>query len=523
MTERKMRIWIGVFVLGSLLLLAWLIILFGSAPHMFKTTTRYFVRFTDAQGIGPGSPVRRSGVRIGEVRDVILDDEKGDVKVELAIDKRFTLRQGDEAMVVTGLLGGDANIDIIPRPRPKEGPPPPPPPPLPPDSEITGIPVPTVNAVLNQASGVVPAAQGTLNDISKSVQRVERAIPVFEEAVREYQELAKDVRKITPSLQQTSEDFQQLVRAARDAVPDARKTLQEVGELSAELRKAVPSLNQTSDEIRNLAQDARTKTLPSLTQTSDEVRELTKELRGVPGDARKTLDEAAATMRTWGKVGERVDVLIQTNQDKLVKSLENLNEALARISGTFSEANQTNLSEFLRNVRAASGNFEGISRNIDNITTEGRTSVRRLNSTLERADSLLKELQGTTDGQQGGRTGRISRNLDESLEKMNGVLSDVRVMVRTIGQADGTLSRLLTDPSVYNKIDETVCNLPRLMMRVEKIVKSFEVFADKLARHPEAIGLGGVVRPGNGINDAASSGANKSYYPPPEQPVAPRK
>ncbi len=31
MSERVMRIWIGLFVFGSLLLLAWLIILFGSA------------------------------------------------------------------------------------------------------------------------------------------------------------------------------------------------------------------------------------------------------------------------------------------------------------------------------------------------------------------------------------------------------------------------------------------------------------------------------------------------------------
>ena len=29
----------------------------------------------------------------------------------------------------------------------------------------------------------------------------------------------------------------------------------------------------------------------------------------------------------------------------------------------------------------------------------------------------------------------------------------------------------------------------------------FETFADKLARHPEALGIGGVVRPGTGLKD----------------------
>src|SRR4051812_17613955 len=116
MTERGMRMWIGVFVLVALLLLGWLVIVFGSYPNFFKHTNQYIVNFSDAQGVGPGSPVRRSGVRIGEVRDVVLDDETGEVKVVMALDRRYTLRQSDEAVVTTGLLGGDASIDIVSKP-----------------------------------------------------------------------------------------------------------------------------------------------------------------------------------------------------------------------------------------------------------------------------------------------------------------------------------------------------------------------------------------------------------------------
>jgi len=565
MTERGMRIWIGVFVVGSLVLLAWLIILFGSAPNIFKSTALYKIRFADAQGIGPGSPVRRSGVRIGEVRDVILSNEDNDVRVDVAIDRRYTLRDTDEAVVVTSLLGGDATIDIIPKPTPDRGQPPLVSKPIEPGGEIQGIRQPTFNTVLNQASGVVPTAQETLNDIRKSVQSVEKAIPVFEATMKEYQELAKDLRQVTPSLKQTSDDIQaitkevrkavpsvtrtseelgQLARGVREALPTAQQTLKDVGELSQEARKAMPGLSKTSDEIQQLAKEARTKTLPSITRTSDEIRELTREFRGVPaepkkgmGDVevsvkgaearqpvqdnqgvpaqmRKALEELGATARVWGKVGERVDVFVQTNQDKLVKALENLNDALTRISNTFSDSNQTNLTEALRGIRAASGNFDSISRNVDYITTEGRTTVRRLNSTLERTEQLMKDLQGTTN-QQGGRIGSISKNLDESLEKLNSVLSDVRTVVRNVGQADGTISRLLTDPSLYNKIDEAVCNLPRMTARLERILKDFEVFADKLARHPELIGVGGAVRGSTGLKESpVVAPPHSSYYPP---------
>jgi ABC-type transporter Mla subunit MlaD len=546
MTERGMRIWIGAFTLGSMVLLGWLIILFGTAPNLFKSTWQYTFRFPDAQGINPGSPVRRSGVRIGEVRDVVLDDEAGDVKVLVALDKRFTLRHSDDAVVVTGLLGGDSSIEIVPRQPPEEGQPPLDRSPVPPGTEVKGLRQPTFNMVLNQASGMVPTAQETLNDIRKSVQRLEKFLPVFEEAVKEYQGLAKDLRGLTPGARQTlediqeitkearkavptftrtAEDIQQLARAVREAVPDGRTALKQAGELLEVTRKAVPNLVKTFDEFRDLSQEARTKALPSLTKTSDEVRELVKEVRGIPGEARKTLEEFGATARTWGKVGERLNVLVEANQDKVVKALDNINDVLMRLAGTLSDANQTNLSEFLRNTRAASGNFESISRNVDEITREGRKTVPRLNSALEKADGFLKDLQGATN-QQGGRIGSITRNLDESLQKLNSALDDLRVMVRTIGQADGTISRLLTDPSLFNKIDQALCSLPGIMARAERIVKSFEVFADKLARHPEAIGLGGVVRPGNGINDA-SPGHNTSYYPPapqgPTPPVGPRR
>jgi hypothetical protein len=37
---------------------------------------------------------------------------------------------------------------------------------------------------------------------------------------------------------------------------------------------------------------------------------------------------------------------------------------------------------------------------------------------------------------------------------------------------------------------------------MQRILKDFETFADKLARHPELIGAGGVVRPSSGLKGA---------------------
>src|SRR3954451_5950871 len=164
MNERTMRIRIGLFVALAFALLGTLIVLFGALPSYFKPTTTYWVRFADAPGVGAGTPVRRSGVRIGEVRRVVLDDEKGIVRVQVAIDAPSRLRHNEQATLVTGLLGTDSSIDFVQQ-QPAPGQPPDQDnSPLDPGSEMVGLRPATVNTLLNRASEVVPTTQETLND-----------------------------------------------------------------------------------------------------------------------------------------------------------------------------------------------------------------------------------------------------------------------------------------------------------------------------------------------------------------------
>src|SRR5690349_10601143 len=80
MSEQTMRFRMGIFVLATMVLLAVLITLFGSAPTLFTRFNRYTVVFSDAPGVAQGTPVRRSGVRIGQVEKFYLDSETGRVR-----------------------------------------------------------------------------------------------------------------------------------------------------------------------------------------------------------------------------------------------------------------------------------------------------------------------------------------------------------------------------------------------------------------------------------------------------------
>jgi ABC-type transporter Mla subunit MlaD len=502
---RKLRIRLGLFVLAALVLLAALVVLFGSLPAWFTPSTLYTVRFSDAPGVAPGTPVRRAGVRIGAVRSVALDDERGIVRVQIAIDPRFTVRRNEQATLISGLLGSDASIDFVAQP-PEEGRPVDRGP-VEPGAELVGVHQATVNTLLNRASEVVPTTQETMNEMRKSLQRVERMAPLAEDTMREFRDLA---------------------RAAREALPDLRRTNDEVLELAKSSRQALP-------------------------------------------DLRRSVEDVAAAARIWTRVGERTDLLLQTNAERINRIIDNLNEAVGRALGFLSEENQKNVNVILKNTRGASERLDDISRNLDEGMKDARKAANRLNETLNRADATLADAQklmrsmGETltrvdvvlvdtqkitrllaDRGEGlvrateqliadllhitaplvpraeaiarnldatladmhrvaaplaDRSERITHDLESSLARLNAILGDVGALLRVIDQCDSTLRRFLTDPSLYLHLDEAVTTVVRLVPRVDRILKDMETFADKLARHPESLGLGGVVHPSTGLKD----------------------
>jgi phospholipid/cholesterol/gamma-HCH transport system substrate-binding protein len=67
----------------------------------------YWGLFQRVDGISPGSDVRLSGVKIGVVRAVSLDQQTYDARLDLAIDPKVTLLDDTFAAVRSdGLLGG---------------------------------------------------------------------------------------------------------------------------------------------------------------------------------------------------------------------------------------------------------------------------------------------------------------------------------------------------------------------------------------------------------------------------------
>ncbi len=464
MNPRALRFRLGLFVLATLVLLAGLILLFGGFPTLFGSFHRFTVTFANAPGVEPGTPVRRSGVRIGQVQGVTLDDDTGTVLVRVLVEAQFTLRRGDQATLVHGLLGGDTSIDFLPR---KEGPRAGDRTPLEEGEAIAGVDQADVGAVVDRAAGLMPPAEDALKDLGQTLRDLDRLTPRMDEAMRETTGLMKDTRAMVP-------DWQAMTRAARDMIPEWRAVALATSLLLPELTKLTQEWVKTAPELRRIN------------------------------------DEARATLKSWGAVGERLDLLLRLRGDKIVSVLDKLDLTLTRAADALNDENRANLAAALKNLRTGTDRLGAIGVDAEELVKDVQLTVRRFNGTLARADDALANLQVAAKllGAQGPS---ILKNLEEGSVRMNRLFTEVEDLMRCFVSRDGTLQRLMTDPTLYHRLNEAVCLIGRLLPPLEQIERDMAVFTDKIARHPEALGLGGLVRPSAGLKEAPGTPIHVTY------------
>ena len=112
MNERLLKFQVGVIVLAALAASLILIILLGAWPNLFESYYTVYAEFPEAPGVARDAPVLKSGIKIGRVHKVQLQ-ENGDVLLTLEIDTEFRVRKSEICRISTGsLITGDAVLEF---------------------------------------------------------------------------------------------------------------------------------------------------------------------------------------------------------------------------------------------------------------------------------------------------------------------------------------------------------------------------------------------------------------------------
>ncbi len=486
MSERNAKLRLGGFVAGGIAGLVGLSILFGGAPRIFDNRVQYTVLFGEAPGLSPGAPVRKSGVRVGEVTSLDLEENTGQVRVTIVVDQKFLPRQNEEATIFRGILSGDTSLDFIPKitadglPVTTRGEA------WPINAEIVGQTPINPNTLVRQASGVLPSAQESMLRILNSIQRAEQAIPKVERAFEEIAELAKSGRELVPELRETNKKIQLLI-SFNDPPADPKAEDKNEGGLRTtlnDLRDFIRAAKPLVEDIRKVIKDNET------------------ELNGTLKAVRKTAEGASElltddTKRNFGLIIQN----LQTASDELNKSLKVATIFLDSGDKLLKDVN-TRMPQVERTLQAAENTMKSAEGAVKNIETATKPIA-------ENAEQIVKNVNVTAD-------------------QLAKTLSEVRETLRIVNRSDGTLQKIINDPMLYNQLNDSAVSLTRTLMRAEKIAADLQVFSDKIARRPETLGVGGVVRPSGGLKESPSAGSRaQPILPtplssvPPSGPVVP--
>jgi phospholipid/cholesterol/gamma-HCH transport system substrate-binding protein len=430
MNQSGMRFRLGVFVLGTAILLGTLIVLFGETPTWFSRQLDYAIKFREAPGVEVGTPVRKSGVKIGQVTGFDLDPDSGEVKVFIAVQRRYQLRKGDKAILARGLVLGETAINFSPEGRdrtPAEG-----------GHVFSGEPSSDLSQALGKVTDLIPPAQETMDEVRKLAKSVNEAMPEFRRTLTEAQVAANNFAK-------ASESADNLIRGNQDKVT-----------------KAIDQFSTTIGRAADLLSDENQRHVNASIRN---IRSASDKLDAVLSDAQTLMKNAEGTLKNVDKLTQNSDALV-TESRQAVKSIRE--------------------------------RVDNVGRNAEELVKDGRATLKRVNDSLTRGDEVLANLQKVTKDLS-DRAPQLLKNLEEGTARFNQLTADAAEFVRTLASGDGTLRRLAVDPALYNNVNDLAANLNRSAARFDRILRDLELFADKVARHPELLGVSGAVSPSSGI------------------------
>jgi len=212
----------------------------------------------------------------------------------------------------------------------------------------------------------------------------------------------------------------------------------------------------------------------------------------VEAKTNQAIDSFAATSEEWRRVGHNLNALADTHRGNIDQVIEEAAESLHQFTVTMRSVNNTiadpQAQENVRTTLAA----------LPKMIEDTSRAIQAFRSAAVKADSALGSLNEVT-APLAKRSERIAHRLENAIAGVETLMGELAVFSKVINDENGPLTRLMRDPQLARNIDESTSSLSLIMRHLEAISKDLRVFSDKIARHPELLGVRGTFEGSSGI------------------------
>ena len=134
------------------------------------------------------------------------------------------------------------------------------------------------------------------------------------------------------------------------------------------------------------------------------------------------------------------------------------------------------------------------------MVAETRQTIAGVRAAVEKADANLANLSQVTSPLAQRSTSIITR-LDNTLANLESLSGELNDFSQIVSKNDGTFRKFATDPELYDRLSQSAGLLSVLLQNLEPISRDLRIFSDRIARHPELMGVGGAMNPSSGVKD----------------------
>jgi len=222
--------------------------------------------------------------------------------------------------------------------------------------------------------------------------------------------------------------------------------------------------------------------LKSLAQTSDEIRDFTQRMSEFLG--------------TREELGAR-----QQQLDKFVKGAISAMDSVDKLA---KDAHQVIGNEDLRRqMRHSLEQFPAVLDDARDTLKQMEKTLAGMDKTLNLANKNLVNVEAFTKPL-GERGPVVIERLDQGAEKLGMLLDEMHTFSKALNSREGSLGRFVGDPELYERLNQTAANMEDLTRQLRPVVWNARVFSDKIARHPELLGVRGVLERSPGTKGVPS-------------------
>ena len=215
-------------------------------------------------------------------------------------------------------------------------------------------------------------------------------------------------------------------------------------------------------------------------------------IANLEGDMSEAIISIASTSNEVGQLARQVNDLIEGNEEQLTRIVSKAEQAIDGLRLAADNVNEIiGGPETKEKLRQAVGEIPEMLR-------DTREAMEGLRNTLALADENLRNLQGLTRPL-AERGDELVESIGGSFNKLDQLLGEFNEFVRKLNSSDGTIAQLLNNPELYDNVNQAALNLERLTRDLRPIVKDARIVMDKVARHPEDLGIRGLIQRRSGI------------------------